>query len=220
VTIRLENVRGLFAIARVLDASGVDYVMSFGPVAEGSKLVVTAGDLKSAIPLHATADPDDPPDATAAAPVAEEPEKSEDPDDDEEENTQGGVVGLGAAATGPVPGSLTAAQILQLITPPGGRPLEHGLVQLPFFDANGKPITMMRTGGRRSVVALPFPDATGQQLMQPIPPQTVPPGFVAPPFPGPDGNQLLVPIQPTTPPAPPAPPKGTSTPGQVKPPVP
>ncbi len=225
ITVSLTGLRHLSALARVLDESGLDYIISTRPGSNGSILVVWAGDLKAAIPLDARDDAGDEPPAAqvdslvaaAPGPDIEDPEKED--IEDADPGAEGGAVGLAAAPPGRALGEVTASQILALITPPGGRPLQQGPVQLPFLDANGNPIVVMRSGVRSSVITLPFPDATGQPLIQHVTPQAVPPGFVALPFPGPDGQPLLVPIQAPPPaPGPTAPPsssKGTSKPGQI-----
>ena len=200
------DVRGLTpyqALREVLRASGVDLVL----VQRGTRLLLIAGNLAEGRSSEAVAAElpeggkaeEQPPPQTGAIPVEVEPEGKP---------SEQGLASANEADHVKAPGEVTADELLAIISASPRVPRDRpGLVELPFPDVDGRPISVWRPGGTPSAVALPFPDESGQPVMQQVP--AGPAGFVDLPFPDEHGRQIRVPV-------PQAPgPVGSPTPGMV-----
>jgi hypothetical protein len=160
------------AIKEALLSSGVDFVMAW----RNGRLQVRAGDLHAAVDVTAKTRP--------SASIAESaPEMAVDPgaaparDAAQEESS-----GPEGTPQGTDPGADSGVR--------GASPI----IELPFTDANGRPVQMARPTTPRTAIELPFTDATGQPVIQPVGPSN--PGVIELPFPDANGQ----PIRLTAPP--------------------
>jgi hypothetical protein len=184
------------AIKEALLSSGVDFVMAW----RNGRLQVRAGDLHAAVDVTAKTRPSASiaesapemavdPGAVPARDAAQG--ESSGPEGTPQETDPGADSGAGVSGEGTV----TGEQLVALLAAPasavrGASPI----IELPFTDANGRPVQVARPTTPRTAIELPFTDATGQPVIQPVGPSN--PGVIELPFPDANGQ----PIRLTAPP--------------------
>jgi hypothetical protein len=196
VTVRLEPSPIVYALHQILQAAGVDFVLTDGTPREPMRLAVGEWRGSSLPRSDAAAVVHSPVEPPAGEPVPdvrapnEEPERSE-PD------------ALPGAEASPPPGPVIPAgvnpgeRLVQLLAPRHQPKQRLGaLIALPFPGPNGQPLTVPHDPPPPGVARVPFPDANGNPIEFVVPP--LKPGVFTLPFLGPDGRPFTVLTTPTS----------------------
>jgi len=189
VTVHLELSPIVYALHQVLQAAGVDFVLTDGAPGQPMRLAVgewPGSNVPGADPPTVSHSPVEPP-AAEPVPEAEEPEHPE-------SDASPGVDA--SPPPGPViPAGVSPGQRLVQLLAPAPKARRGPLIALPFPGPDGQPHTVPYDPPPPGIARVPFPDANGNPLEFAVPLPR--PGVFTLPFPGPDGQPFTVLTAPT-----------------------